>query len=118
MKGYCCLNKLKIIPMDLATEEVGLRGAELLVEGQFAFGLLKSERGTHRLVRISPYNNHKRQTSFAAVEVWPLLEDLRGSQYDNIPERVRLCFALHDTITMSGSRYYYDAIRGSWRSKC
>ena len=56
--------------------EAGLLSAEFTVKGRYAFGLLSAERGTHRLVRISPFDNQgRRQTSFAAVQVWPVMED-------------------------------------------
>ncbi|MGD9750886.1 MAG: peptide chain release factor 2, partial [Acidimicrobiia bacterium] len=57
-------------------QEAGLLSAEFLVKGRYAFGMLRAERGTHRLVRISPFdNNARRQTAFAGLTVVPLIED-------------------------------------------
>ncbi len=57
-------------------EEAGLKKAILSIEGDYAYGNLKSERGVHRLVRLSPFDAaNRRHTSFALVEVWPDIEE-------------------------------------------
>jgi peptide chain release factor 2 len=70
-KGY------KVNEVDLQeNDEAGIKSALLHVEGNFAYGHLKSERGIHRLVRISPFDaNARRHTSFAAVDVIPEIDD-------------------------------------------
>jgi peptide chain release factor 2 len=67
------------VEVDETTEgqEAGLLSATFIVKGRFAYGLLAAERGVHRLVRMSPFDSqHRRQTSFASVDVTPFLEDL------------------------------------------
>jgi peptide chain release factor 2 len=57
-------------------DEAGIKSAAISIEGENAYGFLRSENGVHRLVRISPFDaNARRQTSFAAVEVMPEIED-------------------------------------------
>lgn len=70
-KGY----RIEIIDYQNA-DEAGIKAVTMKIEGEFAYGYLKAERGVHRLVRISPYNsNGKRQTSFASCEVIPELKE-------------------------------------------
>jgi peptide chain release factor 2 len=57
-------------------EDVGIKNCTVQIEGDFAYGYLKSENGVHRLVRLSPFNaQNKRQTSFTSVYVAPLVDD-------------------------------------------
>ena len=57
-------------------EEAGIKSATILVKGRNAYGMLKTESGVHRLVRISPYDsNARRHTSFASVWVYPVIDD-------------------------------------------
>jgi len=60
-------------------QEAGILSATFIVKGRYATGLMASERGVHRLVRMSPFDSqHRRHTSFAAVTVVPFFEDLSG----------------------------------------
>jgi len=57
-------------------EDAGIKSAEMLIEGEIAYGYLKSENGVHRLVRVSPFDaSGRRQTSFSALEVVPEMSD-------------------------------------------
>lgn len=57
-------------------EGAGLKSATIAVDGNYAYGYLRAERGVHRLVRLSPFDSaHRRHTSFALVEVWPDLDE-------------------------------------------
>ena len=81
----------------LEGDEAGLKSVTFQVNGENAYGLLKSEHGVHRLVRISPFNaNGKRQTSFAACEVMPEIEDDIDIEID--PKDIRV-----DTYRSSGA---------------
>ena len=78
-------------------EEAGIKSAELLIEGENAFGYLKSEMGVHRLVRVSPFDaSGRRQTSFAAVEVMPDIDE--NVEVDIRPDDLKV-----DTYRSSGA---------------
>ena len=70
-QGY----KVKLLDIQEG-DQAGIRGAELSIEGDYAYGHLRSEIGVHRLVRISPFDSQaRRQTSFASIMVLPELDD-------------------------------------------
>ena len=78
-------------------DEAGLKSATLEISGRYAYGYLQGEKGTHRLVRISPFNaNGKRQTSFAGVEVMP---EIDTSVHLDIPDK-----DLEITTTRAGGK--------------
>ena len=82
---YCERNGFKAKVMDTSyAEEAGIKSATFQVDAPYAYGRLSVEGGTHRLVRISPFDNQgRRQTSFAAVEVVPLVE---ATDHIDIPD--------------------------------
>lgn len=70
-------------------EEAGIKSAEFAIHAPYAYGTLSVEAGTHRLVRISPFDNQgRRQTSFAAIEVVPVLEQTDEIEVDENDVRV------------------------------
>jgi peptide chain release factor 2 len=78
-------------------KEAGIQSATFIVRGRYAYGLLQAEQGTHRLVRISPFDaNARRQTSFASLEVTPVLDDLGDVDIDEKDLRI-------DTYRSSGA---------------
>jgi peptide chain release factor 2 len=89
-----------VVEVDETTpgQEAGLLSATFVVKGRFAYGLLDAERGVHRLVRMSPFDaQHRRQTSFASVDVIPFLEDV-ADQVDIDEKDLRI-----DTYRSSGA---------------
>jgi len=78
-------HKYPVTVMDTSyAEEAGIKSATFEVDAPYAFGTLSVEAGTHRLVRMSPFNSaHSRETSFAAVEVIPLMEE---TDHIDVPE--------------------------------
>ena len=80
-------------------EEAGLKGATVIFRGRRAYGLLRSEHGVHRLVRISPFDqNHRRHTSFALVEVMPELDETEEAEIEINPDDLRI-----DTYRSTGA---------------
>ena len=78
-------------------DEAGIKSAAVLIEGENAYGYLKSENGVHRLVRISPFDaSGRRQTSFAALEVMPDIQD--DEEIEIRPEDLKV-----DTYRSSGA---------------
>ena len=78
-------------------DEAGLKGATVLVSGEYAYGLLSAEAGVHRLVRISPFDQAaRRHTSFASVYVWPELPEDVDVEIDENDLRI-------DTYRSSGA---------------
>ena len=82
---YCEKNNLKVIVVDyLDGEEAGIKSVTFQVKGRNAYGLLKSEKGVHRLVRISPFDaNKRRRTSFASVNVVPVFHDINNIEIND-----------------------------------
>ena len=90
--------KVELLDLQEA-EQAGIRSAELAIEGEYAYGHLRSEIGVHRLVRISPFDaNARRQTSFASVMVLPDIEDDKSADIELIDAEIRV-----DTYRSSGA---------------
>jgi peptide chain release factor 2 len=92
------LHGFKVEEIDYQPGEVaGIKSATIQISGEYAYGWLRSERGVHRLVRISPFNaNGKRQTSFASISLLPEIDDTIEITIDDKDLRV-------DTYRSSGA---------------
>nr|MDD6334958.1 peptide chain release factor 2 [bacterium] len=95
---YCEKHDYKVTVLDLQDgDEAGIKSCDLLIEGENAYGYLKSEKGVHRLVRISPYDaSARRHTSFCSLDVMP--EVAEDSEIKINPEDLRV-----DTYRSSGA---------------
>lgn len=72
-------------------EEAGIKSASIRLTGKYAYGYAKAERGVHRLVRISPFNaSGKRQTSFASLEVSPVVTGVTAADIEVRPEDIEI----------------------------
>lgn len=91
-------NNFSITILDcLDGDEAGIKSISFMVEGQYAYGYLKAEKGVHRLVRISPFDsNARRHTSFASLDVMPEIEDEKAMEIR--PEDLKV-----DTYRSSGA---------------
>lgn len=91
-------NGFSVSVLDLQpAEEAGIKGATLEIKGDYAYGYLKAEKGVHRLVRISPFDQQaRRHTSFASVFVYPMVDDEIEIEIDEGDLRI-------DTFRASGA---------------
>ena len=80
-------------------EEAGIKSVTITVEGAYAFGFLQAERGTHRLVRLSPFDaGNRRHTSFAKLEVLPIIDE--DIEIEIAPNDIRM-----EVFLFSGRRW-------------
>lgn len=95
---YCQNNNLKFNTIDYQSgNEAGIKSATVEISGKFAYGLLKGERGVHRLVRISPFDSNKRRhTSFCSIDISPVIENNQDIELKD--EDIRI-----DTYCSSGA---------------
>ena len=88
--------KIKVLDI-LSDTEAGIKSVTLLIQGEYAYGYLKSEKGVHRLVRISPFDSsNRRHTSFASADIMPELDDT--IEIDINPADIKI-----DTFRASGA---------------
>lgn len=94
---YCEKENLKLVVNDYLKEDVGYKSLSFTISGENAYGKMKSEKGVHRLVRISPFDSNKRRhTTFASVEVIP--EIINDEEVNINPQDLKI-----DTFRSSGA---------------
>ena len=104
-------------------DSAGIKSASFMVEGENAYGFLKSEAGVHRLVRISPFDaSGRRQTSFAALEVMPEIDDdveveIRPEDIKIVPVIAGQFSGVVETVTFKGVHYemIVDVFGTKWK---
>ena len=98
-------------------DEAGIKSASISIQGENAYGLLKSENGVHRLVRVSPFDaNARRQTSFAALEVMPEIPDdvEVDIRIDGASPDATFCTGIQKLERHSTGFMQEDGLCGSW----
>ena len=108
---YCQKNDLKVTILDYqAGDEAGIKSVTMQIKGDYAYGLLKSERGVHRLVRISPFDsNARRHTSFCSCDVSPQIKEADDIQIKD--EDIRIDTFLASGHGGQGVNTTYSAVR-------
>ena len=109
-QGYCKKHNFKMKILNLEPGEAGIKSLSVEIKGKFAYGLLQAERGVHRLVRISPFDsNARRHTSFASVDIAPIIKNDLDIQIKD--EDLRVDTYLSSGHSGQGVNTTYSAVR-------
>ena len=101
--------KFEIINYEMG-DEAGIKSASVIISGEYAYGMLKSEKGVHRLVRISPFDSNKRRhTSFCSIDVTPEIEEADDIKIND--EDIRIDTYLSSGHGGQGVNTTYSAVR-------
>ena len=101
--------KFEIINYEMG-DEAGIKSASVIISGEYAYGMLKSEKGVHRLVRISPFDaNKRRHTSFCSIDVTPEIEESNDIKIND--EDIRIDTYLSSGHGGQGVNTTYSAVR-------
>ena len=101
--------KFEIINYEMG-DEAGIKSASVIISGEYAYGMLKSEKGVHRLVRISPFDSNKRRhTSFCSIDVTPEIEETDDITIND--EDIRIDTYLSSGHGGQGVNTTYSAVR-------